>query len=569
MDGVFALISPAPKAPTPPASRAARRAINVDLPAPSNLTFKVASEPWEFDQIHRLNYKTFVEEIPQHQANPDGKLIDRFHATNIYFIALAERRLVGMVSCHFDRPFSLDQKVEGLESYLPKDAKNICEVRLLATDKEHRGGRVFFGLIATLVQYLVDEGCDLALISGTTRQLKLYRHMGFEHFGPLVGTPDAMYQPMFLRREKFKEIIRPLMPTIQSDDGFGAVSFLPGPVDVTPEVRRAFASAPVSHRSDQFLEAVRQTKQSLCKLVNARHVQILTGSGTLANDVVAAQISLPQRRGMILSNGEFGDRLLDHANRIGLDFARYTKPWGEVFDLGAIEQQIAADPSIKWLWAVHCETSTGVLNDLAALKSLARRHNFKLCLDCISSIGTVPVDLADVHLASGISGKGLRGYPGLSLVFHNDDIHSAEDRLPRYLDLGFYASKSGVPFTLCSNLLYALKSAVEQLDPATRFPAIAQHSAYIRERLEQMSLPIIAPDVHCSPAIITIALPTEITATKIGDRLADAGFSLSYKSDYLLERNWIQICLMGQYARETIDQMLTTLQRCTSRAPRR
>src|SRR6185436_19248723 len=84
MDGVSALISPAPQALTPAASRAARGPINVDLPSPSNLTFKVASEPWEFDQIHRLNYKTFVEEIPQHQANPDGVLVDRFHATNIY-----------------------------------------------------------------------------------------------------------------------------------------------------------------------------------------------------------------------------------------------------------------------------------------------------------------------------------------------------------------------------------------------------------------------------------------------------------------------------------------------------
>jgi aspartate aminotransferase-like enzyme/GNAT superfamily N-acetyltransferase len=568
MHGVSALISPAPQALMPSTSRAARRPTDVDLPSPSNLTFKVASEPWEFDQIHRLNYKTFVEEIPQHQANPDGVLVDRFHATNIYFIALAERQVVGMVSCHFDRPFSLDQKVENLQGYLPNEAKNVCEVRLLATDKEHRGGRVFFGLIATLVQYLVDEGCDLALISGTTRQLKLYRHMGFEPFGPLVGTAGAMYQPMFLRREKFKEIIRPLLPAIQSDDGFGAVSFLPGPVDVTPQVRRAFASAPVSHRSDQFLEDVRRTKDSLCKLVNARHVQILTGSGTLANDVVAAQISLIDGRGVILSNGEFGDRLLDHAGRIGLDFTPHAKPWGEVFALAEIEQQIAADPTIKWLWAVHCETSTGVLNDLSGLKSLARRHNLKLCLDCISSIGTVPVDLADIHLASGISGKGLRGYPGLSLVFHNDQIAPAEGRLPRYLDLGFYAAKSGVPFTLCSNLLYALKTAVEQLDPATRFHAITQQSAYIRGRLEEMTLPMIATEAHSSPAIITIPLPREISATKIGDRLADAGFYLSCKSDYLLERNWIQVCLMGQYTRETIDQMLATLGRCTSRAPR-
>ena len=38
------------------------------------LTFKIASEDWEFELIHRLNYKTFVEEIPQH--TPSTQLPD-------------------------------------------------------------------------------------------------------------------------------------------------------------------------------------------------------------------------------------------------------------------------------------------------------------------------------------------------------------------------------------------------------------------------------------------------------------------------------------------------------------
>jgi len=60
-------------------------------------------------------------------------------------------------------------------------------------------------------------------------------------------------------------------------------------------------------------------------------VQILSGSGTLANDVVAARLSLLEgSRGLILSNGEFGDRLLDHARRARLNFATLRLPWGGV-----------------------------------------------------------------------------------------------------------------------------------------------------------------------------------------------------------------------------------------------
>ena len=67
---------------------------------------KLASEVWEFEAIHRLNYRTFVEEIPQHAPNPDGRLVDRFHAENRYVIALQGRHLAGMLALRAARPRS-------------------------------------------------------------------------------------------------------------------------------------------------------------------------------------------------------------------------------------------------------------------------------------------------------------------------------------------------------------------------------------------------------------------------------------------------------------------------------
>jgi aspartate aminotransferase-like enzyme len=523
------------------------------------LTFKIASEPWEFEQIHRLNYKTFVEEIPQHAANEHRVLVDRFHDQNVYAVCLRGREVIGMMALRCVRPFSLDQKIPDLDTHLPTGRAKVCEIRLLATEKDRRGGRVFVGLMTISAQYLVRHGFDMAVISGTTRQIKLYRHMGFVPFGPLVGTPGAMFQPMYLTRERFEEATRALKPSLTDDDATEPVSFLPGPVDVTREAREAFAAPPVSHRSDRFLDDFRQTQEALCALVNARHVQILTGSGTLANDAVAAQLFLEDSPGLILSNGEFGERLLDHAKRTRLDHQTLRIPWGGVFDTTDVEAALDADNSIGWLWAVHCETSTGVLNDLTSLKAICARRGIKLCLDCISSIGTVPVDLSNVHLASAISGKGLRGYPGLCMVFHNRPIDPSPDRLPRYLDLGFCAEKSGVPFTLCSNLLYALKAAVQHLGGNDRFAAIADHSIRIRAHLAEIGLEVVAPASSASPAVITIALPREVPAIATGDALAKSGLLLSYRSDYLLERSWIQICLMGAYSTPTIDRLLTAL----------
>jgi aspartate aminotransferase-like enzyme len=196
-----------------------------------------------------------------------------------------------------------------------------------------------------------------------------------------------------------------------------------------------------------------------------------------------------------------------------------------------------------------------MLNDLEALKKLCAPHEIKLCLDCISSIGTVPVGLGGVYLASCVSGKALASFPGLSMVFYNHQLTPAPTKLPRYLDLGYYAEQSGVPFTHSSNLLYALQKALVRTCWKDKFGQLREISTWLRGRLRELRLPIIATDAHASPAVITIALPPEASSRGIGLRLKKAGYLLSYNSAYLLQRNWIQICLMGEWSREHLESL--------------
>jgi hypothetical protein len=168
------------------------------------LSFSIAASA-DFDEIHRLNYRTFVEEIPQHPPNPERRLVDRFHAGNTYFICRAAGVLVGMVCGRSERPFSLNLKLADLDRLLPAHRKAV-EVRLLAVSREWRKGAAFSGLLALLSRHFVAQGCDLALISGTVRELPLYRHLGFVPFGGLVGSQDARYQPMYLTLAAFHHL---------------------------------------------------------------------------------------------------------------------------------------------------------------------------------------------------------------------------------------------------------------------------------------------------------------------------------------------------------------------------
>ena len=510
---------------------------------------KFAENAAEREQLHRLNYATFVEEIPQHAPNPERLLVDRFDAENEYVIALAGGdEVIGMLALRARRPFSLDQKLEHLDAYLPPH-RSLCELRLLAVRREHRHKALFRDLIAFTAAHCVAAGHDLAVISGTTRQLALYRHLGFEPFGPLVGAAGAQFQPMALAVERLRSQAGATLG-VALEPGAKA-RFLTGPVRTLAAVRAAHAAESATHRSGEFVAQVASVRRRVCDLARASDAALIVGSGTLANDVVAASIRNLAGSGLVLANGEFGERLADHAHRAGLRFELLRKAWGTAFDEGEL-RAAARRAGAAWIWGVHCETSTGVLNDLAALRKAAASAGARLCLDCIGSLGTVEVDLSGVWLASGASGKGLGAFPGLSLVLLNGAPPPRSGGVPRYLDLGLWLRHGSVPFTHSSNLVGALEAALEQTDWAEHIERTARDAHWLRAALRAQGLAVVAPEPFASPGVASIALPPETPSGAVAEGLERLGYEIAWRSAYLVERNWIQVALMGDYDRAAL-----------------
>jgi aspartate aminotransferase-like enzyme len=201
------------------------------------------------------------------------------------------------------------------------------------------------------------------------------------------------------------------------------------------------------------------------------------------------------------------------------------------------------------------------VNDVGRLSDLCSEFQIKLCLDSISSIGTMPVDLTGVYLASCTSGKGLRSYPGVSMVFYHHDVSYQSQSLPRYLDLSHYAAQQGVPFTFSSNLLHSLHAALKRVDWEAHFRELVDVSGWLRTKLSEMSFKLIGSNTQTSPAVVTIALPESLNSVSIGTLVQESGYLLSYNSEYLRKRNWIQICLMGESAQEKVVCLLNALNR--------
>lgn len=166
------------------------------------LTIKHASQS-DFDKIHQLNHSIFAEEIPQHEKRAGGLLIDSYHELNTYIIAMAGDDIAGMVCYNSVRPFSLDRKLPDLNSYLPPH-KNVVEVRLFAVKKEYRKHGIGIAMLKTLIPELINKGYDLGVISGTPKEAELYMNIGAVAFGPLVGSAEVPYQPMYFSLENLK-----------------------------------------------------------------------------------------------------------------------------------------------------------------------------------------------------------------------------------------------------------------------------------------------------------------------------------------------------------------------------
>lgn len=515
------------------------------------LLFKIARSEEEMEQIHKLNYRTFVEEIPQHPKSDTEKRIDPFHAENTYLICLKNNELIGMIAVRDKRPFSIDKKIGPVEEHLPFQAQLLCEIRLLAVDAKNRNGRVFLGLTQLLATYCIKQGYDAAVISGTTRQTKLYNQLGFTVFHDPVGTEDAQFYPMYITRDIFEKLV-------SNRIGISSNQFIPGPVLVADNVTKALMTPPISHRSKAFLSLLNSVKEKLLRLTKANNCQLLLGSGTLANEVIAMQLK-KFSKGIIFINGEFGKRLQGHATRAGLSFKSYEVPWGKPFSLEEIQEVINAQQP-EWVWFTHCETSTGVLNSLEWVQEACKDKDIKICLDAISSLGAIPVNLSDIYLASGVSGKAIGSYSGISIVFHQH-LTKKDETIPGYLDLGMYIEKEGVPFTHSSNLIAALHQALEayEYEDGLHFEKLARQYHSIRGYLESHNIQVLSPIDQSCPIIMTIPFPTKIPSSFIGEDMEMNGYLLHYESSYLKQNNWIQISPINHIEEKETKRMLATL----------
>jgi aspartate aminotransferase-like enzyme len=323
------------------------------------------------------------------------------------------------------------------------------------------------------------------------------------------------------------------------------INLTTGPVALPTAVKTALAEQPISHRSPAFEKIFRDTTELLNTHFRVNDTYLLTGSGTLANEAMICQIKMREKKGLILSNGEFGNRLMKQAEIHKVSFDRHIKSWGDEFDYDELKKIVSAlQPD--WILFTHCETSTGIINNLNKIVSIGNEANCACYVDCISSTGSFHIDLSDVAMASASSGKGLCSLAGIAIIFSNTPVFS-DGTIPTYLDLRYYSLKQKVPFTISSNLVKALSIGCK----------LKLHQNYYELlRIYSYKLHTIFKEYDVMPYnnyhVFTL-VPQKHNASFLAQQFEKEGIYTSYQSEYLVKRNWLQLALFSQYSEEDLQ----------------
>ena len=320
----------------------------------------------------------------------------------------------------------------------------------------------------------------------------------------------------------------------------------PGPCNAYPEVAAAMARPLLGHLDPEFVTILDQTCERLRTVFQTANPMTLPISGTGSAGMEAAFVNVvgPGDVVVVGVNGLFGERMCDVASRCRAEVVRVDAEWGQPLDPDAV---LGAHPSPKVIAAVHAETSTGVRNDFEPLA--AGKGDALLLMDCVTSLGGIPVDIDGwgVDIAYSGTQKCLGVPPGLAPLTMGERARERRIEKPQswYLDLGMLADYTGPAtggrkyhHTAPVAMIFALHAGLGALLDEGLQQSWARHEEcgrLLQDGLQKLGLELFAAEGHRLPELTTVWVP---------DGVEDAAVRRS-----LLERYGIEIGGgVGQFA---------------------
>ena len=201
---------------------------------------------------------------------------------------------------------------------------------------------------------------------------------------------------------------------------------VPGPVEVSWAVMNQMSYPQIAHYSDEAIQIYNECIQSLKKILNCAtdtDVYLINGSGSVAMDLCIGNVVRKGEKVLVAINGNFGERLKVQAESFGAETVELKVEPGKAIRGKAVKEIVEKNKNIKAILIVHLETTTGVLNPIWEIGSVAKEYEIPLIVDCVSSLGIEEFNMEEwgISLCGSAVQKGLEAPPGLGIVAVSKD----------------------------------------------------------------------------------------------------------------------------------------------------
>jgi 2-aminoethylphosphonate-pyruvate transaminase len=314
----------------------------------------------------------------------------------------------------------------------------------------------------------------------------------------------------------------------------------PGPLTTSASVKQAMVHDWGS-RDAEFLRINRMVLDKIVELAGGEgtHVTVpVQGSGTFAVEAMITSFVPKAGKLLVLINGAYGQRARRIAEIAGRAAASLEMPEDMPPDLPLLERVLAEDKAITHVFAVHCETTSGILNPIAEIAAIVASHRRRLLVDSMSAFGALPIDAREIRYdaLAASSNKCLEGVPGLGFVIcRNEALEECEGNATTLvLDLfdqaEAFARTGQYRYTPPIHVIVALGKAIQEhaaeggvLGRGRRY---RENAKVLIDGMRAMGFRTLLPDRLQAPIIVTFHMPADpkFVFQRFYDGLKDRGY---------------------------------------------
>ena len=295
----------------------------------------------------------------------------------------------------------------------------------------------------------------------------------------------------------------------------------PGPLTTSLSTKEAMLHDWGS-RDSKFIDLNHSIRESLVNLIDGQNLYQcvpMQGSGTFAVESMISSLTSKNSKILILINGAYGERMKKMCSYLNRECINYAVAEHETHNINEIEKIIDSHNDLTHVFAVYCETTSGILNPIEDIANLVAKKNLSFFIDAMSAFGALPISSKKFKFdaVAASSNKCLEGVPGVGFILVKNDIIKNSKGNCHSLSLDLYDQWQAMEknkqwrFTPPTHVLAAFHQALKEHKKEGgiegRFNRYSNNCRIICEGMKELGFKQLLPNELQAPIIITFMQP--------------------------------------------------------------